>query len=476
MKNILMKKNILVALLCAIMIFSGLGCKKSGEKYELPIEVWGTFDNSNAFSEIFDEYAKINKSITAVNYRKVTLESYKKDLLNGLAAGNGPDVFMIQNSWLPDFQDKIVPVSQIIVAEDEFRKTFVDVVAEDMIVDGQIYGVPLSVDSLGLYYNKDIFNAAGITRPPQTWEEFDKAVQALTEFDEFGNIKKSGAAMGTSYNKGGAINVNKASDILALLMIQNGASMSSKTSGIIDFGKSTNTGENSIAAGEKALEYYVKFASAGSNVYTWDKGRNYSIDEFFEGKTAMTINYSYHYDTIKAKNEKLNFAVTDVPQISLQDIGSQANYANYWVFVVAKNKVPVQPDDKRLAPITDQMRVYESWQFLRAMTFPSAQGITLANAVNGEKSLYPTEFDFTEKYLTETGKPAARRDIIEKQKNDVRLGAFARGNLIARTWRRHDADAVDAIFYDMIDRVNTGQMSSSQSISLGEQRAQQLQN
>ncbi len=471
-----MKKNIAILLLCVMVIFPGIGCKGVGEKYKMPIEVWGTFDNSNAFTEIFDKYAQINTSVTTVDYRKMTLESYKKDLLNALAAGKGPDVFMIQSSWLPDFQDKIVPVPQSIIAEDEFRNTFIDVVIEDMVVDNQIYGVPLSVDSLGLYYNKDIFNAAGITRPPQTWEEFDKAVQALTEFDEFGNIKKSGAAIGTAYNKGGAINVNKASDILALLMIQNGASMSSKDTGVIDFGKSTSSGGKSVAAGEAALKYYTSFASADSGVYTWDKNRNYSIDEFFEGRTAMTINYSYHYDTIKAKNAKLNFAVSDVPQISLQNIGSQANYANYWVFVVAKNKVPIQSDDTRLVRITDAMRVHESWQFLRALTFPSAKGIILANAVSGEKLLYATEFDFTEKYLTTTNKPAARRDIIDKQKSDVRLGAFARGNLIARTWRRHESDAVDAIFYDMIDRVNSRQMSAEQSINLGEQRAQQLQN
>lgn len=89
--------------------------------------------------------------------------------------------------------------------------------------------------------------------------------------------------------------------------------------------------------------------------------------------------------------------------------------------------------------------------------------------------MYTPEFDFTEKYLEKTGKPAARRDLIEKQKTDVRLGAFARGNLIARTWWRHDADAVDGIFYDMIDRVNTGQMSVHESLELGQKRAQQLQ-
>jgi hypothetical protein len=145
------------------------------------------------------------------------------------------------------------------------------------------------------------------------------------------------------------------------------------------------------------------------------------------------------------------------------------------MLVVAKNKKPIQPNDPNAVPITEEMRVHEAWQLLKSITFPSANGFVMANYITQEPLTYMPEFDFTQKYLEMTEKPAARRDLIEKQKKDVRLGAFARGNLIARTWWRHEADAVDGIFYDMIDRVNTGQMSVTQSLQLGQQRTQQLQ-
>jgi ABC-type glycerol-3-phosphate transport system substrate-binding protein len=469
------KKVIALVTLFAIVTFSGFGCKGADSTYQVQLDVWGTFDNSNAYTESFDEYNKINPNISSVNYRKITLESYKEDLLSALAAGTGPDVFMIHNSWLPDFQDKIVPVSNTMINEQDFRNNFVDVVADDMIVDGKIYGVPLSVDSLALYYNKDIFNAAGITRPPRTWKEFDTAVQALTRIDEFGNITQSGATIGTSYSTNGAINVNRAPDILSLMMIQDGAQMSIADGNRVTFGEARSTEATSTAPGEKALEYYTSFASAGKPNYTWNKNQNYSIDEFFEGTAAMTINYSYHYDTIKAKNAKLNFAVADIPQNSFDPVGNQADFADYWVFVVAKNKAPMQSTDPKAVVITDAMRVHEAWQFLRAISFPSEKGVALTNVISGEALTYMPEFDLTEKYLEQTGKPAARRDLIEKQKTDVKLGAFARGNLIARTWWRYNADAVDGIFYDMIDRVNTGQMGVHESLMLGQQRIQQLQ-
>lgn len=470
-----MKKFIAIAMFFVVVTTSGLGCKNVRDRYTVNLEVWGTFDNTNAYTEVFNTYRSINKNVQSIEYRKMALESYKKDLLGGLAAGNGPDVFMIHNTWLPDFIDKVVPVPADMINEQEFRNNFVDVVADDMIVDGQIYGVPMFVDSLGLYYNKDIFNSAGITRPPQTWDEFDKAVTALTVVDGYGNITQSGAAIGTAYNDNGAVNVNKASDILAVMMIQNGVEMSRRDGGAITLGGTATGTAGARNPAVDTLKYYTDFASIASSQYTWNKKQNYSIDEFFEGTAAMMINYSYHYDTIKAKNAKLNFAVTDLPQRSLNTIGAQANYADYWVFVVAKNKVPTQGMEEDAVPITDEMRVYESWQLLRSMTFPSANGVVLRNYFSAEALLYPAPFDLTEKYLEITGKPAARRDIVEKQKTDVRLGSFARGNLIARTWWRKDPDALDAVFYDMIDRVNIGQSTPADAIELGSRRMQQLQ-
>ena len=460
-----MKKIGVISILFAVIIFAGAGCKGPRSSYKVKLDVWGTFDNTNVYSDSFASYKNINKNIEPIVYHKNTLESYKEDLLGALAAGNGPDIFMIHNSWIPDFQDKIVPAPEYMMTEQEFREVFVDVVADDFVIDGQIYGVPLSVDSLALYYNKDIFNAAGLTRPPKTWEEFNNAVKVLTKVDEFGNFEQSGAAIGTAFN------VNRSADILTAMMLQEGAEMSDKTTKRIMFGELVGSG--AYIPSEKALKRYTDFASAATPVYTWNKKQNYSIDGFFQGDVAMMINYSWHYDTIMAKNAKLNFAVADLPQVSFDSIGNQANFANYWSFVVAKNKQPTQSMEEGAVQITDEMRVHEAWQFLRALSFPVTNGITLQNAVTGESLTYNAEFDLTERYLEKTGKPAARRDLIEKQKTDVRLGTFAKGNLIARSWWRNNAIAVDAIFADMIDSVNTGRSSVHDAIKLGVKRSGQ---
>src|SRR3989344_3648494 len=65
----------------------------------------------------------------------------------------------------------------------------------------------------------DIFNSAGITRPPQNWEEFNSDVETITRLDGSGQITQSAAAIGT------ARNINRSTDLLSALMIQTGVKM-----------------------------------------------------------------------------------------------------------------------------------------------------------------------------------------------------------------------------------------------------------
>ncbi len=422
--------------LISVIVLSGCGLKKKSVAYNMSLSTWGVFDNSNAYTDVFDMYSQVNQSVDRISYSKQDLNSYKEDLLDALASGNGPDIFMIHNSWMPDFQDKIVPIPDSLMTEQDYRNNFVDVVADDFIIDNQMYGVPMSVDSLALYYNKDIFNAAGVTSPPKTWDEFNGVVKKLVNIDEFGNIKQIAASMGTAFN------INRSVDLLTVLMIQNGTEMSDGQGKIL-FAEPVAKGGGSEMTGQQALKYYTDFANATTPVYTWNKQQNYSIDDFYEGQSAMMINYSWHYDTIKAKNAKLNFAVTDLPQVSLETIGEQANYANYWVFVVSKNKKPEQSNDPGAVEITDDIRIFEAWQALIALTFPTGEELKIVSPFDGAWYSAVPDFDLTEKYLEITGKPAARRDLISKQQDDVKLGSFASGNLIARTWLRNNATAVE---------------------------------
>jgi len=444
-----------IGIVVGSMFLSGCGLKGTPPQgYKVSLEIWGTVDDSDVYNEIFSEYKKINPYIKEIRYRKVSADTYKEDLVNAMAVGNGPDIFMIRNAWRSSFEDKIVPMPDSLQAEKFYRDSFVDVVSDDFIRDHQIYGVPLSVDSLGLFYNKDLFNASGITSPPATWEELVDMLGKLNRVDQFGNIVQSGIALGT------ADNINRSSDILLALMLQKGVNIGNVFGGKVDL---------SDEKAQSALVFYNRFSDIRSPFYSWNPRLHYSVDAFYEGTLGMMINYSWRYNEIVKKNSKFNFGVAPLPQFA----GSKpVNFANYWGFVVAKNKTIASDKPSTISPSKqNELRVHEAWQFLRYMTFPHMnKAMTLVNGLANTSKDFPLSIDPAKKYLEKTKQPAARRDLIDIQRTDSALSPFALGNLIAKNGYQGSPETVTSSLAGAIESVNRGEARVNEALSLATNR------
>jgi multiple sugar transport system substrate-binding protein len=103
-------------------------------------------------------------------------------LLPALSAGNGPDIVAMPAERLPVYADR-----GAFVALDDFyadpanNASDVNPGAVEMVtVGGTAYGVPTGFVPLAVYYNKALFEAAGITEPPATWDEWVKVAEELT--------------------------------------------------------------------------------------------------------------------------------------------------------------------------------------------------------------------------------------------------------------------------------------------------------
>lgn len=455
------KTKILITLLAvfSVLSLSGCGCKQSSTKqYSLTLEIWGLFDDSDAYSEIFETYKKANLNIASIVYKKLSPDTYQKELLEALASGKGPDIFLIQNTWLPSFSDKMIPAAPEIINEQKLREQFADTVADDFLLNGFVYALPLSMDSLALYYNKDLFNQAGVASPPMTWEEFMETSKKLTTIDGFGNIRQSGAAMGTAYN------INRSTDIVSLIMIQNNLDIVNRNSGSADFSNPT---------GERAINFYTQFARSGN--LTWNPRMHYSIDAFSEGNLAMMLNYSWQIPVLKSKAPKLNFAVAEVPQF--KNNPKKIGYANYWGLGVSKNQ---QIKSSRVssdnAPaISDATRNIEAWKLIAYMALaPTTPNAASAGVIAGSQNNSDAPFDSAKKYLEKTEKPAARRDIINEQKSDARLGVFALGNLYAKSWFQVDPAASEAIIAEIVEDIISGKNSANEAIKVMSARINNL--
>lgn len=452
--NLIKMTSLLLILFMIVPIFSG--CEESAsKKYIVDLEVWGSFDDTGDFSEIFTAFKKVDPFVRNISYKKIPIDSYESELMDALASGNGPDIFIVNNAWMPRYEDKVIPAPFEVINEKQFKENFVDVAATDFIgVNSEIYGVPLSVDSLALYYNKELFNAAGITKPPTTWQELLDASKRLTQIDEVSEIKRSGIAMGT------VSNINRSTDIIDLLLLQNGAQLPSKSN--IAYKPDFNIGKNS-------LDFYTQFSRFSSPAYSWNNKMHYSIDAFYEGDLGMMINYSWHIDTIKNKNAKLDFGIAPVPQASSS---RPVNYSNYWSFVVNKNKQIKQVDEDR--PINNEIRAHESWQFLKFLTFKNNGKFNAINAKTKNIKEYSTDIDPASLYIESTKKPAARRDLVEKQKTDPIIGSFAYGNLIAKTWYKKNSNLVESIWAEIVDDINKGDVTPDQGFSQANYRISQI--
>lgn len=384
--------------------------------------VWGLWQDSDIMGPIVRAF----KESTGVNveYKKIaSVATYESELLNALAEGRGPDIFVINNTWVESKRRQLIPAPVEIINERQLQDEFVDVVANDLVRDQLVYALPTSVDTMALYYNTNLFNSAAIAAPPKTWGEFQQDVIKLTQVSRLGVIGQSGAAMGT------ASNINRASDILQMLMMQSGLK-------ILD----TSRGERRIDIandiGQRALSFYTDFSNKSKQDYAWDVSQDYSIDAFAEGKTAMMLNYSYQIPTIKAKNPRLQFSVAPVPQISGNT--TQVTFASYWPFAVSASSRSPQA----------------AWQFVRFLASkPVAETINHAQGV-----------------------PPARRDAVPDYQADPIMGVFAEQSLKAQSWPRVDIVATDDIFIKMIDSVATGGTAISDALKQAQDQLQRIAN
>ncbi|MCR4324681.1 MAG: extracellular solute-binding protein [Candidatus Curtissbacteria bacterium] len=277
-----------------------------GKKSQGPVEIeyWGLWESPTVMDAVIKDYQKIKPNVT-ITYKKRTPQQYRETLESQIQAGKGPDVFRFHNTWTPMLKEELDPVPSSVVSNSEFAKNFYPVVSSDLKQSGKYVGVPLEIDGLALFYNEDILLAAGITAPPKTWSEFAQIAAKLTVKDTAGNIQTAGGGIGT------ASNIDHFSDILGLMILQNGGDPKSP--------KDKRTAD--------ALEYYTRFAQGQNRI--WDETMPASTVAFTGGNLAMYFGPSWRAIEIKNANPTLKFKVTAVPQLEANK-NTWVTWASYW--------------------------------------------------------------------------------------------------------------------------------------------------
>ncbi|RME58818.1 extracellular solute-binding protein [Candidatus Parcubacteria bacterium] len=424
----LTQKQLAIVLIGAILVggigfflYINMGGKRNssgvpgGDVIELT--AWGPFPEA-MLKDAIDSFdgAKII-------YTQIEPSKYKKKLLDALAAGKGPDIYMVDSRALPQELERIVPAPGGKITPVEVQQLFPDVVTHDFVYESEdgtpnIYGLPLYLDTLALVYNKDIFNQEAVLRPPATWEEFQQVVQHLRKLNQYGQITRAAAAIGGSKKS-----IANAVDILNLLMLQNGTKFVDEKTGHAVFAGGR--------AGEEALNFYLQFGNAGSPYYTWNDLQGDFLQRFVDGKVAMIFAYKSQVNDILARAPFLNFAIAPVPQPEGREV--DVNYPSYWGLVVSS-----QTREPEVA-----------WDFV-------------VHAATDE--------DAAQARITATNLPPALKSLYEPLLNDPSYYAFVQEALTAKSWHQPDEELVQEIFSTAMQRVLAGKTDVQGALQEAEEK------
>ncbi|MBI3627550.1 MAG: extracellular solute-binding protein [Candidatus Sungbacteria bacterium] len=402
-------------ILLAMLILTGVISPFKAKPVSGQVTVWVPPQYKSAMAPIVTSFQSQYPAV------KVTLEeknetTYETDLINALASGAGPDVILLPSSDIGLWQNKLLPAPRTnVLTLDQFESQAPDAAIADLVTQkGEMLGLPLSVDTLALYYNKDLFNAANIISPPQTWDDFAAASGLMVARLINGDLTQSGASIGTAQN------VNHFFEILSELILQTGNPIATLDGHVTLADK---TGDSYPAL--SALNFYTSFADPSNKNYSWTNAGPNSLEAFAQGQAGMYFGYAADLETIITKNPHLNFSVAPFPQLAK---GSRKSFARYPVLAVT-----------------------------RASTNPTIAWAFISNFYTAAN----------QKILIDAlGLPPARRDLIHSLPPNKILRPFYDQVLSGQSWPIPDYGRAQSIFRTMIESaVSGGSIGSADAIS-----------
>lgn len=300
-----MKKTIawgivFLLLVAGLSTVSAGGSRESAEETKTgPIEIsfWSLFTGGDGefFDAMIEEFNRAHDDIEMTT-DTVRFDNYYTKLTTALTAGNAPDVVVVHRDRLLDYvsQGVLYPLNDLMDDVNAPLNDFVPAALDGCTFDGTIYSIPLDVHPLILYYNNDLFAAAGVTSVPRSYAEVIGAAQA---------VQATGIPMGIALDNTTA--TYKAYTLTRLFMsfiAQQGGSLLNADLTAADFNNEK---------GAAALEALIDMVNV-SHVTPAGLDYDSSVAAFKLGNAAMHINGVWATGGFE-QQEGLNFTAVPLP-------------------------------------------------------------------------------------------------------------------------------------------------------------------
>ena len=419
--------GIVFAILLAVLVFAGIipvpGKDNIKANLSGSVIIWGTIPNEQ-MSKILDPVIKNAKNYS-ISYVEKRPESYEIDLVEALASGKGPDMVILDPGLLIKHSDKLYPTSYKTFSEREYKDLYADAANLYLSAEG-ILAVPISIDPMVMYYNKDTLSESGLVTEPKYWNELISLAPTLSSINSEGTVIKSMVAFG-EYD-----NITHAKDIVSMLALQLGNQIVEPELKYDNDKKPYYTykavfdaqNKDGVRVGESVLRFYTQFADPAKETYSWNKTFQNDKNAFISGKLAFYFGYASEYKYIQQKNPNLRFDIAMVPQIkdysSKKTIGKVLGLA-----VLNSSKNP--------------NAAFDTNQYLVSQEFAKLISEVLGTA-------------------------PARRDLLSVKQEDAYNGIVYPSAIIASSWYDPNAQKTEALFKRMIQSTVSGRTTLYESV------------
>ncbi|WP_159620313.1 ABC transporter substrate-binding protein [Ruania rhizosphaerae] len=137
-----------------------------------------------AFQEVVDNFNDSQDEVT-IEAEALPWDSLYQQFLTAATSDDGPDLVAMSASRLPQYAERgVLGSTDEFYADDTYMDTSVlaEGAVQASVYDGVNYGVPLNLGPVLMYWNKALFEEAGLDpeAPPTTWAEFEEMIPDLT--------------------------------------------------------------------------------------------------------------------------------------------------------------------------------------------------------------------------------------------------------------------------------------------------------
>ena len=151
---------------------------------DVTLTLWSLDRDIQPAPNLIKEFNALNNGIK-IEYRQLQFDDVVSESMRAYSTGNAPDIIAIDNPNHAMFAARgaFLDVTDMIAKSDVIKtENYFPGPLKSVMWDGKYFGVPKATNTIALYYNKDLFKAAGLdaAKPPQTWDELVDAARKLT--------------------------------------------------------------------------------------------------------------------------------------------------------------------------------------------------------------------------------------------------------------------------------------------------------